>query len=60
MFGKNETLDREYYWRATKTSAIRIELIEQRTTTLKVGEKSENKNLPYPGLEKLYVYSCTV
>ena len=31
MFGKNETLHREYYWTdtATKISAIRIELIDQ-------------------------------
>jgi hypothetical protein len=51
MFGKNEVLHREYYWTdtATKISAIRIELIDQKTTTLKVGEKSENKNLPHPG-----------
>jgi hypothetical protein len=33
MFGKNEML-REYYWTdtATRISAIRIELIDQRTT----------------------------
>jgi len=50
MFGKNETLHREYYWTdtATKISAIRIELIDQKTTILKVGETSENKNLPHP------------
>jgi hypothetical protein len=50
MFGKNEVLHREYYWTdtATKISAIRIELIDQKTTTLKVGEKSESKNLPHP------------
>lgn len=47
MFGKNETMHREYYWTdtATKISAVRIELIDQKTTTLKVREKSENKNL---------------
>ena len=55
MFGKNETLDREYYWRAIKTSAIRIELIDQKTTTLKVGEKSENKNLPYPEASRIII-----
>ena len=32
MFGKNEVLHREYYWTdtATKISAIRIELIDQK------------------------------
>ena len=53
MFGKNETVDREYYWRAIKTSAIRIELIDQ--TTLKVGEKSKNKNLPYPEASRVII-----
>jgi hypothetical protein len=47
MFGKNEALHKEYYWTdtATKISAVRIELIDQKTTTLKVREKSENENL---------------
>jgi hypothetical protein len=55
MFRKNETLDMEYYWRATKTSAIHIELIDQKTTTLKVGEKSEKKNLPYPEASRVII-----
>jgi hypothetical protein len=33
---------------ATKTSAIRIELINQKTTTPRVRERSENRNLPHP------------
>jgi hypothetical protein len=38
MFGKNEILHREYYWTdtATKISAIRIELIDQKTSGRKV------------------------
>ena len=34
MFGKIETLHREYYWTdtATKILAIRIEIIDQKTT----------------------------
>ena len=57
MFGKIETLHREYYWTdtATKISAIRIEIIDQKTTTLKVGEKSENKNLPYPEASQVII-----
>lgn len=57
MFGKNEVLHREYYWTdtATKISAIRIELIDQKTTTLKVGEKSENKNLPHPEASQVII-----
>jgi len=41
---------REYYWTdtATRISAIRIELIDQKTTLLKVGEMPENKNMPFP------------
>ena len=56
MFGKSEML-REYYWTdtATRISAIRIELIDQRTTTLKVGEKSENKSLPYPEASRVII-----
>jgi hypothetical protein len=56
MFAKNEML-REYYWTdtATKISAIRIELIDQKTTTLKVGERSENKNLPYPEASRVII-----
>jgi hypothetical protein len=57
MFGKNEVLHREYYWTdtATKILAIRIELIDQKTTTLKVGEKSENKNLPHPEASRVII-----
>ncbi len=57
MFGKSEVLHREYYWKdtATKISAIRIELIDQKTTTLKVGEKSENKNLPHPEASRVII-----
>jgi hypothetical protein len=57
MFGKNEVLHREYYWTdtATKISAIRIELIDQKTTTLKVGENSENKNLPHPEASRVII-----
>lgn len=57
MFGKNETLHREYYWidTATKISAIRIELIDQKTTILKVGETSENKNLPHPEASRVII-----
>ncbi|MGB8937155.1 MAG: hypothetical protein WCC17_18865 [Candidatus Nitrosopolaris sp.] len=56
MFAKNEML-REYYWTdtATRISAIRIELIDQKTTTLKVGERSENKNLPYPEASRVII-----
>ena len=59
MFGKNEVLHREYYWTdtATKISAIRIELIDQKTTTLKAGEKSENKNLPHPEAAQVIIRS---
>ena len=57
MFGKNETLHREYYWTdtATKISAIRIELIDQKTTILKVGETSGNKNLPHPEASRIII-----
>ena len=57
MFGKNETLHREYYWTdtATKISAIRIELIDQKTTILKVGETSGNKNLPHPEASQVII-----
>jgi len=57
MFGKNETLHREYYWTdtATKISAIRIELIDQKTTILKVGGTSENKNLPHPEASRVII-----
>jgi hypothetical protein len=57
MFRKNETLHREYYWTdtATKISAIRIELIDQKTTILKVGETSENKNLPHPEASRVII-----
>lgn len=57
MFGKNETLHREYYWTdtATKISAIRIDLIDQKTTILKVGETSENKNLPHPEASRVII-----
>jgi len=56
MFGKNEML-REYYWTdtATRISAIRIELIDQRTTALKVGELPENKNMPYPETSQVII-----
>jgi hypothetical protein len=56
MFGKNEML-REYYWTdtATKISAIRIELIDQKTTVLKVGEMSENKYMPYPEASRVII-----
>ena len=56
MFGKNEML-REYYWTdtATRISAIRIELIDQRTITLKVGELPENKNMPYPEASQVII-----
>jgi hypothetical protein len=56
MFGKSEML-REYYWTdtATRISAIRIELIDQRTTTLKVGEKSEDKSLPHPEASRVII-----
>jgi hypothetical protein len=59
MFGKNEVLHREYYWTdtATKISAIRIGLIDQKTTTLKVREKSENKNLPHPEASRVIITS---
>ncbi|HET7147854.1 MAG TPA: hypothetical protein VFI73_05075 [Candidatus Nitrosopolaris sp.] len=57
MFGKNEIMLREYYWTdtATKISGIRIELIDQKTTTLKVGEQSENKNLPHPEASRVII-----
>ena len=57
MFGKNETLHREYYWTdtATKISAIRIELIDKKTSILKVGETSENKNLPHPEASRVII-----
>jgi hypothetical protein len=56
MFGKNEML-REYYWTdtATRIIAIRIELIDQRTTALKVGELPENKNMPYPEASQVII-----
>ena len=56
MLGKNEELVREYYWTdtATKISALRIELIDQKTTTLKVG-KPENKNLPHPEANRVII-----
>jgi len=53
MFGKNETLHKEYT--ATKITAIRIELIDQKTTILKVGETSENKNLPHPETSQVII-----
>ena len=57
MFGKNEVLHREYYWTdtATKISAIRIELIDQKRTALSVGEKSDNKKLPYPEASRVII-----
>jgi hypothetical protein len=57
MFGRNETLHREYYWidTETKISAIRIELIDQKTSVLKVGETSENKNLPHPEATRVII-----
>jgi hypothetical protein len=57
MFGQNETLLREYYWTDTATmiSALRIELIDQKRTALSVGEKSDNKKLPYPQASRVIV-----
>jgi len=48
MLGTYDEPAREYYWidTATKISALRIELKDQKTTTLKVG-KPDNKNLPH-------------
>jgi hypothetical protein len=40
---------------ATKISTIRIESIDQKTTTLKVREKSENKNLPHPEASRVII-----
>jgi hypothetical protein len=56
MFGNNEML-REYYWTdtATRISAIRIELIDQKTIALKVGEMPENKNMPYPEASRVII-----
>ena len=56
MLGKNEELVREYYWAdtATKISALRIELIDHKTTTLRVG-KVENKNLPHPEANRVII-----
>jgi hypothetical protein len=57
MFGQNETLLREYYWTDTATmiSSLRIELIDQKRTTLSVGEKSDNKKLPYPEASRVII-----
>jgi hypothetical protein len=57
MFGQNETLLREYYWTDTATmiSALRIELIDQKRTALSVGEKSDNKKLPYPEASRVII-----
>src|SRR5689334_7671108 len=56
MLGQKEELVREYYWTdtATKISALRIELIDQKTTTLKVG-KSKNKNLQHPKADRVII-----
>jgi hypothetical protein len=56
MLGKNEELVREYYWvdTATKISALRIELIDRKTTTLKVGSP-KNRNLPHPEANRVII-----
>lgn len=56
MLGKNEELVREYFWAdtATKISALRIDLIDHKTTTLKVG-KMESKNLPHPEANRVII-----
>lgn len=57
MLGKNKTLVRDYYWTdtATKISFLRIELIDQKTTTLKVGQQSDSESLPHSDANRVIV-----